>query len=164
MSTVVKFPEPQPRPDTRRQREDATIRRALSILSNRMRQPGRELNSPRVARDYVRLYAGQLEHEVFLVLFLDSTHRLIAREEMFRGTLTHCSVMPREVVKAALAFNAHAVMFAHNHPSGVADPSEADKMLTQALKAALALIDVRVLDHIVVTASESHSMAEHGLI
>lgn len=154
----------QPRPDTRRQREDATIRRALNILSNRMRQPGELVNSPSMARNYVRLYAGQLEHEVFIVLFLDAAHRLIAREEMFRGGLTQCAVQPREVVKAALHYNACAVLLAHNHPSGRVDPSEADQRLTTALSQALALIDVRVIDHIIVTASESCSFADRGLI
>jgi DNA repair protein RadC len=163
---VVPFtPEaPQPRPDTRRQREDATIRRALNILSNRMRAPGELMASPSTARTYMRLYAGALEHEVFLVLFVDVANRVIAREEMFRGSLTQSSVYPREVVKAALEHNASGVMFAHNHPSGRAEPSEADKRITNALSQALALIDVRVLDHIVVTASEAYSFAEHGLI
>jgi DNA repair protein RadC len=163
-TNVVAFPEAQPRQDTRRQREDATIRRALCILSNRMRQPGPAINSPATARSYVRLYAGELEHEVFLVLFLDAKHCLIAREEMFRGTLVQTSVYPREVVKAALAHNAAAVVLAHNHPSGRPEPSEADKLLTRALSQALALIDVRVLDHIIVTASDSYSFADHGLI
>jgi DNA repair protein RadC len=163
-NNVVQLAPVPPRPDTRRQREDATIRRALSILSNRMRAPGTLLTSPATARDYVRLYAGELEHEVFLVLFLDPQHRLIAREELFRGTLTQTSVHPREVVKATLHYNAAAVLLAHNHPSGCIDPSEADKRITNALSQALALIDARVLDHIIVTANQSYSFADHGLI
>jgi DNA repair protein RadC len=155
---------PEPRVDTRRQREDATIRRALSILSNRMRQPGEMLTNPITARNYMRLYAGELEHEVFLVLFLDAQNRVVAREEMFRGGLTQCSVQPREVVKAALAHNAASVMLGHNHPSGKTQPSEADKVLTGTLKSALALIDVRVLDHIIVTSKFAYSFAEHGEI
>jgi DNA repair protein RadC len=162
MNAQVVQLKPEPRVDTRRQREDATIRRALSILSNRMRQPGEVLSSPVTAQHYVRLYAGELEYEVFMVLFLDSHNRVVAREEMFRGTLTQTSVYPREVVKAALAHNAAAVLLAHNHPSGKAQPSEADQMLTNALKSALALIDVRVLDHIVVTTKFAYSFAEHG--
>jgi DNA repair protein RadC len=105
-----------------------------------------------------------LHHEVFAVLFLDSQHRLIALEEMFRGTLTQTSVYPREVVKQALTLNASSVVLAHNHPSGTAQPSRADEALTHTLKAALALVDVRVLDHFVVTASQAVSMAELGLV
>jgi DNA repair protein RadC len=164
MNAQVVQLKPEPRVDTRRQREDATIRRALSILSNRMRAPGELMTSPATARNYVRLYVGELEHEVFLVLFLDPQHRLIAREEMFRGTLTQTSIHPREVVKATLHYNAAAVLLAHNHPSGHIEPSEADKLLTRTLSQTLALIDVRVLDHIIATASASYSMAEHGLI
>ena len=150
--------------ETRRRREDAVIRHALSILSRRIAAPGHVLGCPQSARDYLRLSTGTLEHEVFTVAFLDVKNRVIACEQMFRGTLTHSSVYPREVVKAALAHNASAVMLGHNHPSGVTEPSEADQLLTRALVQALGLIDVRVLDHIIVTASESYSMAEHGLM
>jgi DNA repair protein RadC len=121
-------------------------------------------NTPQVVRDYLQLQLGGLHHEVFAVLFLDSQHRLIALEEMFRGTLTQTSVYPREVVKQALTLNASSVVLAHNHPSGTAQPSRADEALTHTLKAALALVDVRVLDHFVVTASQAVSMAELGLV
>jgi len=121
-------------------------------------------NTPQAVRDYLQLQLGGLHHEVFAVLFLDSQHRLIALEEMFRGTLTQTSVYPREVVKQALTLNASSVVLAHNHPSGTAQPSRADEALTHTLKAALALVDVRVLDHFVVTASLAVSMAELGLV
>ena len=107
---------------------------------------------------------GHLPHEVFLALFLDSQNRLLAAEELFRGTLTQTSEHPREVVKRALAINAAAVIFAHNHPSGVAEPSRSDELLTASLKRALALVDVRVLDHLIVAGSPMVSLAERGLI
>ncbi len=122
------------------------------------------LNSPARVRDYLRLQIGTLPHEVFYGLFLDAQNRLIAAEELFRGTLTQTSVYPREVVKRALACNAAAVILAHNHPSGVAEPSRADELLTRALKDALQLVDVRVLDHLVVGAGGTVSFAERGLI
>jgi DNA repair protein RadC len=121
-------------------------------------------NSAGAVRDYLQLQLGSRPHEIFAVLFLDSQHRLIVLEELFRGTLTQTSVYPREVVVRALALNAANVVFAHNHPSGVAKPSRADEALTQTLKAALALVDVRVLDHFVVTATQAVSMAGLGLI
>ena len=120
--------------------------------------------SPEAVRQFLRLKLGGLDHEVFAVLFLDAQHRLIAMEELFRGTLTQTSVYPREVVKRGLDLGAAAVILAHNHPSGVAEPSRADELLTQALKNALALVDMRVLDHFVVGASEVASMAERGLM
>jgi DNA repair protein RadC len=120
--------------------------------------------SPAAVRDYLQLQLGGRPHEIFAVLFLDSQHRLIVLEELFRGTLGQTSVYPREVVIRALALNAANVVFAHNHPSGSARPSRADEALTQTLKAALALVDVRVLDHFVVTRTEAVSMAELGLI
>ena len=121
-------------------------------------------NTPQAVRDYLQLQLGARSYEVFAVLFLDSQHRLIELEEMFRGTLTQTSVYPREVVKRALTLHASSVVLAHNHPSGTAQPSRADELLTQTLKAALALIDVRVLDHFVVTAQQAVSMAELGLV
>ncbi len=122
------------------------------------------LNSPSAVRDYLKLKLSGLEHEVFMVIFLDAQHRVLATEEMFRGTLTQTSVYPREVVKAALRHNASALMFAHNHPSGVAEPSQSDRLLTDALKQALALVDVRVLDHFIVAGNQTLSFAERGLI
>ena len=121
-------------------------------------------DSPGRVKDYLGLQLGGREQEVFAVLFLDSQHRLLCLEEMFRGTLTQTSVYPREVVKRALVLNAGAVVLAHNHPSGLAEPSRADEYLTQTLKTALQLIDVRVLDHIVVGQGQVVSMAERGLL
>ena len=121
-------------------------------------------SNPQAIRDYLQLQLGSREHEVFAVLFLDASHRLIVLEELFRGTLTQTSVYPREVVVRALALNAANVVLAHNHPSGTAQASRADEAITQTLKAALALIDVRVLDHFIVTRTAAVSMAEMGLI
>lgn len=122
------------------------------------------LTAPGAVRDYLRInFAGQ-EHESFVALFLDAQNRLIAAEELFRGTLTQTSVYPREVVKAALRHNAGAVILAHNHPSGVAEPSRADELLTSNLKQALALVDVKVLDHFVVAGVATISFAERGLL
>jgi DNA repair protein RadC len=121
-------------------------------------------DSPRAVKDHVALALGGLDHEVFTVLFLDAQHRLLASEPMFRGTLTQTSVYPREVVKRALERGAAAVILAHNHPSGTAEPSRADEFLTQTLKGALALVDVRVLDHLVVGRGQVVSFAERGLL
>jgi DNA repair protein RadC len=126
------------------------------------RQP--VFDCPATVRQYLQLQLGGLRHEVFAVLFLDAQNRLIVLEEMFRGTLTQTSVYPREVVLRALHHHAAAVVLAHNHPSGQARPSRADELLTQSLKAALALVDVRVLDHFVVTRQQAVSMAEMGLV
>ena len=127
-------------------------------------QRGDALNSPHAVREYLQLLLGARQQEVFLVLFLDTQHRLLASEEMFHGTLSQTSVYPREVVKRALAHNAAAVILAHNHPSGVAEPSQSDQLLTSALKQALAMVDVRVLDHFVVAMGHTLSFAERGLI
>lgn len=122
------------------------------------------LSSPTQVRDYLCLKLGALTREVFLVLFLDAQNRVLAQEGMFEGTLTQTSVYPREVVKRALHHNAASVIFAHNHPSGVAQQSRADEMLTTALKQALALVDVRVLDHFIVAGNNTLSFAERGLL
>ncbi|MES3023847.1 MAG: DNA repair protein RadC [Pseudomonadota bacterium] len=127
-------------------------------------QAGQTLGSPESVKLYLRLTLSKKAHESFVVMFLDVKNRLIASEEMFRGTLTHTSVYPREVVKAALAHNAAGVLLAHNHPSGTPEPSESDLLLTRALGQALALVDVRVLDHFVVAGPHVHSFAEHGQI
>ena len=121
-------------------------------------------DSPDTVKHYLQLHLASKGHEVFAVLFLDSQHRLIALEELFRGTLTQTSVYPREVVLRALHHHAAAVVLAHNHPSGSVQPSRADEALTQTLKSALALVDVRVLDHIVVAPGQALSMAEQGLV
>ena len=122
------------------------------------------LHSPKSVRDYLRLLLNGRQQEVFVVLFLDTQHRVIAFEELFHGTLSQTSVYPREVVKRALAHNAAAVIFAHNHPSGVTEPSQADQLLTVALKQALLMVDVHVLDHFVVAGGQTLSFAEKGLV
>lgn len=122
------------------------------------------LTSPGAVRDYLRLAISAREHEVFVCLWLDAQHRVISCEELFRGTLTQTSVYPREIVKAGLKANAAAVIFAHNHPSGVAQPSQADELLTRNLREALALVDVKVLDHFIVAGSQTLSFAERGLL
>lgn len=127
-------------------------------------QSGDALNSPRAVRDYLQLLLRARQQEVFLALFLDAQHRVIVSEELFQGTLTQTSVYPREVVKRALHHNAAAVIFAHNHPSGVAEPSQSDQLLTDALKQALQLVDVRVLDHFIVAGAGCLSFAEKGLL
>jgi len=143
--------------------QDQTIRRALKILEGRIRDAP-TLASPEAVRNYLRLLLHDRPHEVFVCVFLDSQHRVISCDELFRGTLAQTSVYPREVVKAALAHNAAAVIFAHNHPSGIAEPSRADELLTQSLKQALALVDIRALDHFVVAGSALVSFAERGLM
>jgi DNA repair protein RadC len=125
---------------------------------------GSALTSPGAVRDYLRLSISSREHEVFVCLWLDAQHRVIASEELFRGTLTQTSVYPREIVKAGLKANAAAVIFAHNHPSGVAQPSQADELLTRNLKEALSLVDIKVLDHFVVAGHQTLSFAERGLL
>ena len=127
-------------------------------------QSGGALTSPGAVRDYLRLAISAMEHEVFVCLWLDAQHRVLSCEELFRGTLTQTSVYPREIVKAGLKANAAAVIFAHNHPSGVAQPSQADELLTRNLKEALALVEVKVLDHFIVAGSQAISFAERGLL
>ena len=122
------------------------------------------LNSPKQVRDFLCLKLGQLTREVFMVLFLDSQNRIVTTEEMFSGTLMQTSIYPREVVKRALHHNAASVIFAHNHPSGIAQQSQADEMITKQLKEALALVDVRVLDHFIVAGNVTLSFAERGLL
>jgi len=122
------------------------------------------LGSPAAVRDYLRLHIAHREREVFMALYLDAQNRVLAMDELFSGTLTQTSVYPREVVRLALRHNAAAVIFAHNHPSGLAEPSRADELLTQALKQALALVDVKVLDHFIVAGNGALSFAERGLL
>ena len=125
---------------------------------------GALLTSPGAVRDYLRLAIGARHHEVFVCIWLDAQHRVIRFDEPFRGTLTQTSVYPREIVKAALEVNAAAVIFAHNHPSGAAQPSQADELLTRSLKEALALVDIKVLDHFIVAGNQAISFAERGLL
>ena len=127
-------------------------------------QTGPPLSNPRATREYLRARLRDRDHEVFCCMFLDNRHRIIAFEEIFRGTIDGASVHPRDVVKLALARNAAAVILAHNHPSGIAEPSQADEMITGRLRDALALVDIRVLDHIVVGDGSTVSFAERGLL
>ncbi len=141
----------------------AVLELARRSMAGELRQRAL-FDTPGRVKDFLRLQLAQREHEVFAVLFLDAQHQLLKMEEMFRGTLTQTSVYPREVVKRALEMNAAAVVFAHNHPSGAAEPSRADEFLTHSLKSALALVDIRVLDHLVVGHGEVVSFAERGLL
>ncbi len=133
---------------------------ARRALAESLRLP-EGLDSPHAVRSYLRLTLARLPYEAFVCLFLDARHRLLVSEELFRGTLTHASVYPREVARKALAHNAAAVIVAHNHPSGNATPSQSDLQITRALVQALDLIDVRVVDHLIVAGSTIHSLAEH---
>lgn len=141
----------------------AVMELARRALAQQM-QEAPVFDSPQRVKDYVALQLGGRDAEVFAVLFLDAQHRLLRMEDLFHGTLSQTSVYPREVVRRALALNAGAVILAHNHPSGLAEPSRADEYLTQTLKSALALVDVRVLDHLVVGRGHVVSMAERGLV
>jgi len=141
----------------------AVLELARRALAETLRS-GDALSSPAAVRDFLRLTLANREHEVFLAVLLDAQNRVLACEELFRGTLTQTSVYPREVVKCALKRNAAAVIFAHNHPSGVAEPSHADQVLTQSLKQALALLDIKVLDHFIIAGNSALSFAERGLI
>ncbi len=141
----------------------AVMEMARRALEEKLKS-GDAMSSPKSVRDYLRLSLQGKKHEVFVAIFLDAQNRTIATEELFKGTLTQTSVYPREVVKRALYHNSAAIIFAHNHPSGVAEPSQADEILTQSLKQALALIDVKVLDHFIVGAGTAMSFAERGLI
>ena len=145
--------------------DDDIIQQALAVMENRMRYAsGPTLTKPEHVCSYLRLRLGELEREVFAVIFLDSQHRLISYQELFLGTLAETSVHPREVVKLALKYNAAAVIFSHNHPSGHVEPSNSDIRITKALQSALDMVGVRVLDHIVVSATSSTSFAERELL
>lgn len=144
---------------------EIVIRTAQSMVAQRFRR-GTHFQNAKVLHAYLRTHYALLEHETFMVLFLDARHRLIEAVELFRGTIDQCTVHPREVVKEALARNAGAVIFAHNHPStGEAYPSPADEAITQRLKDALSVIEVRVIDHLITAADSSvYSFADHGLL
>ena len=145
--------------------DDSIIESAIKILESRISYSSASppLTSPQASKDYVKLQLATFEHEVFACVFMDNRNRVITFEKLFRGTIDGASVYPREVVKACLRHNAAAVILAHNHPSGVAEPSVADERITKRLKDALALIDVRVLDHLIV-GEEVVSFAERGLL
>ena len=142
--------------------EEEILSAASTILEPRI--VGTSLESPRETLEFLRTKLTRLPHEVFCCLFLDNRHRILAFEEMFRGTLNGTAVYPREIVKRALALNAAAVILVHNHPSGVAEPSRADQALTDRLRESLALIEVRVLDHIVIGDGETVSFSERGML
>jgi DNA repair protein RadC len=136
---------------------------ARAVLARRVRR-GTQLTSPKLVRDFLTLKLGALEYEVFCCAYLDNRHRLIEFVELFRGTIDGASVHPREVVKQALQLNAAAVIFAHPHPSGIAEPSQADELITRRLRESLALVDIRVLDHLIVAGGDVVSFAERGLL
>jgi DNA repair protein RadC len=144
--------------------EQEIVEKAMAILESHMRNPGVVLTSPAMVRDFLRLRLAGKQYEVFVVIFLDAQHRVIEVVDLFTGTLTQTSVYPREVVRACIEKNAAAVMFAHNHPSGIAQPSRSDELLTRNLKDALELVDVTVLDHFVVGDTAIVSFAERGLL
>lgn len=141
-----------------------TIQRALALLEQHLRQPGVSFTSANATRDWLRLQMARLEREVFMVLYLDNQHRLLAHETLFTGSINSTEVHPREIVKAALKHNAAAVLLAHCHPSGHAEPSVADRQITGKIKDALALVEVRMLDHCIVGGMTVYSFAEHGLL
>ncbi len=149
--------------DLSEREKQSAITLAMKVLAIKHRA-GRRLSSPEETRNYLRLRLADHRNEVFGSLFLDNRHRIIAVRELFHGTIDGASIHPRVVVQQALAANAVALVFFHNHPSGVAEPSYADEAITRRLKDALALVDVRVLDHFVVSAGESVSFAERGLL
>ena len=146
------------------EQEDQLIAEAKQLLYARLQTRDQVLSSPQTVRDYLCLQLAERQREVFSCLFLNSQHRLIEYQELFEGTIDCCSIFPREVVKAALQVNAAAVIFAHNHPSGVAKPSQSDKSITRRLVEALSLLDIRVLDHFVVGDDAVVSFAECGLL
>ncbi|EOA4404088.1 TPA: DNA repair protein RadC [Citrobacter freundii] len=139
-----------------------TIRKALTLLERQLREPGASFTSSSSVRDWLRLQLASLEREEFIVLFLDNQHRLITHETLFTGTINHTQVHPREVVKAALKHNAAAIIIAHCHPSGLAEPSQADRQITERLKQALDLVEIRLPDHLVVGGMDIVSFAERG--
>lgn len=145
----------------------STLQAALELTRRHYQQLmmiGPALSNPRATREFLRARLRDLPHEVFCCVYLDNRHRVIAFEELFRGTIDGASVHPREVVKHALARNAAALILVHNHPSGLAEPSQADELITRRLKEALALVDIRVLDHLVVGDGVCESFAERGLL
>jgi DNA repair protein RadC len=149
--------------DYRQVDTDEVLQVAQQVLLGRVRGSD-VLGSPQAVRDYLRVRLGGLEHEVFAVVHLDAQNRVIDYVEMFRGTVSQTSVYPREVVREAMMRNSAAMLLVHNHPSGSTQPSRADEVLTQTLKTALSLVDVRVLDHLIVAGSDILSMAERGLM
>ena len=164
MSLVANDSCVEPRFAPMSQSDDWIIRQAIALLEQRVFKKGPSLERPAAVKDYLRLKLAAEPNEVFAIVFLNSMHEVLAYEPMFKGTLDSTSVYPRVVVQRALELNAGAVIFSHQHPSGCTEPSSADRVLTDRLKAALALIDVRVLDHIIVGQGTPYSFAESGLL
>ncbi|CAM4147532.1 TPA: DNA repair protein RadC [Pseudomonas aeruginosa] len=164
MSLVVNDSCVEPRFAPASQSDDWIIRQAIALLEQRVFKAGPLLGQPQAVKDYLRLKLVAEPNEVFAIVFMNSQHRVLAYEPMFKGTLDSTAVYPRAVVQRALELNAGAVIFSHQHPSGCTEPSSSDRALTDRLKAALALIDVRVLDHIIVGQGAPYSFAESGLL
>ena len=164
MSLIVNDSCVEPRFAPASQSDDWIIRQAIALLEQRVFKAGPLLGQPQAVKDYLRLKLVAEPNEVFAIVFMNSQHRVLAYEPMFKGTLDSTAVYPRVVVQRALELNAGAVIFSHQHPSGCTEPSSADRVLTDRLKAALALIDVRVLDHIIVGQGTPYSFAESGLL
>ena len=164
MSLIVNDSCVEPRFSPASQSDDWIIRQAIALLEQRVFKAGPLLDQPQAVKDYLRLKLVAEPNEVFAIVFMNSQHRVLAYEPMFKGTLDSTAVYPRVVVQRALELNAGAVIFSHQHPSGCTEPSSADRVLTDRLKAALALIDVRVLDHIIVGQGTPYSFAESGLL
>ena len=164
MSLVANDSCVEPRFAPASQSDDWIIRQAIALLEQRVFKAGPPLDQPQAVKDYLRLKLVAEPNEVFAIVFMNSQHRVLAYEPMFKGTLDSTAVYPRVVVQRALELNAGAVIFSHQHPSGCTEPSSADRVLTDRLKAALALIDVRVLDHIIVGQGTPYSFAESGLL
>ena len=164
MSLIVNDSCVEPRFTPASQSDDWIIRQAMALLEQRVFKAGPLLDQPQAVKDYLRLKLVAEPNEVFAIVFMNSQHRVLAYEPMFKGTLDSTAVYPRVVVQRALELNAGAVIFSHQHPSGCTEPSSADRVLTDRLKAALSLIDVRVLDHIIVGQGTPYSFAESGLL
>ncbi len=164
MSLIVNDSCVEPRFAPVSQSDDWIIQQAIALLEQRIFKAGPLLEQPQAVKDYLRLKLVAEPNEVFAIVFMNSQHRVLAYEPMFKGTLDSTAVYPRVVVQRALELNAGAVIFSHQHPSGCTEPSNADRVLTDRLKAALALIDVRVLDHIIVGQGTPYSFAESGLL
>jgi DNA repair protein RadC len=148
---------------TRLASSEEILKAARDVMNRKVRR-GTSMSSPQLVQDFLAVKLGNLEHEMFCVLFLDKRHRLIEYVELFRGTIDGASVHPREVVKLALAKNAAAVVLAHPHPSGIAEPSHADELITSRLRDALSLVEIRVLDHVIVAGGSVVSFAQRGLL
>ena len=164
MSRVVADSRPESLTLIAAQHEDWIIRQAITLLEHRIFKAGPSLSSPAAVRDYLHLKLVAEPNEIFAIVFLDSQHQVLAYEPLFKGTVDQTSVYPRVVVQRALALNASALILAHQHPSGVTEPSAADRALTDRLKAALGTVDVRVLDHFIVGKGNPYSFAEAGLL